>query len=153
MLLFVEAHPDKTLKTPETLSLCVRQINTAEKRKRKKQQSRWRQSHDKRSASDWESERERERVCVVCERECVCAHGSTLFPSHTFRPHLLMLPAARSFHNLSHSQKLLPTARNLLPNLIITLQTLVTIALWERIHTHSLQWLWPPSQNCQFNHN
>lgn len=82
MLLFVEAHPDKTLKTPETLSLCVRQINTAEKRKRKKQQSRWRQSHDKRSASDWESERERESVCGVWKGVCVCSWKHIVPVSH-----------------------------------------------------------------------
>lgn len=152
MLLFVEAHPDKTLKTPETLSLCVRQINTAEKRKRKKQQSRWRQSHDKRSASDWESERERESVCGVWKGVCVRSWKHIVPVSH-IQASPTDAPCSQVLSQLIHSQKLLPTARNLLPNLIITLQTLVTIALWERIHTHSLQWLWPPSQNCQFNHN
>lgn len=74
----------------------------------------------------------------------VWASGSTLLLSDTVSPHLqLTFPAARFFHNLSHSQELLPTAKNLLPNLIMTLQTLVTIALWEHIHTYSLQWLWP----------
>ena len=50
-----------------------------------------------------------------------------------------MLPAARSFHNLSYFHQLLYTARKSLPNLIITLQTLATIALWECIHKYSLQ--------------
>lgn len=52
-------------------------------------------------------------------------------------------PRSQVLSQLITLSERLPTAKNLLPNLIMTLQTLVTIALWEHIHTYSLQRLWP----------
>lgn len=135
-LLHVAAHPHKAVKIPETGHRfdSLRQINRKHWGLRS-MYGVWRQ---------WQKEVRHEEREMEQVWNRVWASGSTLLLSDTLSPHLqLTFLAARFFHNLSHSQELLPTAKNLLPNLIMILQTLVTIALWEHTHTYSLQWLWP----------
>lgn len=147
------AHPDKVLCTPETRhrSHFFTHKYSWWRGNRKKQQLRWRQQKQVRDG--WRR-RDREKESEWGKGR-VHAGTSTLFLSHIFRPHLqLMLPAARSFHNLSHSQLLSTPHRQEFTassnNYFADLGHYCIMGEYSHVQSPVTVTL---SQNCQFNHN